>query len=234
MKISDITFQFCVTSVKFELLDLDKQSNAHQPHLSLTFGKNCIYVWVDEKKLGFVSRKDTPFVRSVWKGMMPKYKRITKWSIVTKKKPYYTIIEARLQSCDTFKYHIYQLTFGNSETEKETYIGSSSQVGYRLQTHRTHLIKKMHCNKRMQEAFDNNNNNETFDSKIIASGYASTKSDQFQCEQLWINKLHPSLNLVNAYVGKETITCDGCGKKLQQSSLDGHYKSKYHKSRVQM
>ena len=81
----------------------------------------------------------------------------------------------------------------------------------------------------------NDNNNKHFESKIIVSGYVSTKSEQLQCEQMWINKLHPTLHLVNAYIGKpQMITCKICGKILLKSSLNNHIKSKYiyHKRRL--
>ena len=71
-----------------------------------------VSVYLDNNRIGYVSRKDTPFVFDYLKCLKSKRYLITGWNIVCHK-PYYTVISCNIKANSTWKVWIYQLILNN-------------------------------------------------------------------------------------------------------------------------
>ena len=161
---------------------------------------------------------------------MRKYKTVKSWSLV-KRTPHYLILNVDMATTSTYKYFIYQISFSNTGNHHNTshyYIGSTNCYMSRINSHKIKLKNDRHPNKKMQFTFNQDPTNMKI--KMIDTDWAVTRKDQLKREQMWINKLKPSLNLMNAC--NLPVECMECRKLLKRTSLKSHKRSKRHIKRV--
>ena len=220
MKIEDITLDVCVSS--FQDYQFDSGDTAKELILEVNRYKKYIRLYLLDKHLGYVSKKDTPSLLQIANRM--RNIRVKEWSIKTQTE-HYMIVQLHLQSYNNHKYYIYKLSFPTNDT----YIGSTKNLPQRLRSHRKNLKKKTHINHLLQQAYNQCSNQMQI--SILFSGETNNQKIQFQKEQEFISKHKPSLNLINSYNPKGKIKCE-CGKPISYSGLKSHKKTRYHINKV--
>ena len=221
MRILDMTVDVCVSSLHgYQFNSID---TATELILDVNRYKKYVRLYVLDKQMGFISKKDTPSLLNILKSMN-RYVRVREWSLVTKTQ-HYLILKLHLRSYNNYKYYIYRLSF----TSNDMYIGSTKNLPQRLTSHKKQLKNETHINHLLQRAFDQYSND--MEVNILYSGETNDKTVQFQKEQEFISKYQSSLNLINSYTPKCKIKCE-CGKHISHSSLKSHKKSKYHKKKI--
>ena len=221
MKIHNITIDICISSLQG--YEYDPSHTSTELILDANRYKKYVRLYLLDKPMGYVSKKDTPLILNVIKSMN-KYVRVSEWSLVTKTQ-HYLILKLHLCSYKNCKYYIYQLSFPS----KDMYIGSTVNLIQRLTSHKKNLKNKTHVNHLLQKAFDQYLND--MEVNILYSAETNDKTEQFQKEQEFISKYQSSLNLINSYTPKGKVLCK-CGKQISHSSLKSHKKSKYHKTKI--
>ena len=149
MKINNITIQCCVAIKNYQF-----KSDDLKQHLILDINrkKKCICVYLENCMIGFISRKDTPYMMSTL-SKIRKYRTVSEWKLIKETK-HYLILELSIKQNDKYKYFIYQLSIGNGnviENNDDTYIGSTNNYIKRINNHIFKLKNKKHKNYKLYD-----------------------------------------------------------------------------------
>ena len=147
MRINNITLEVCVSALgeyKFEPKDTKDELQ-----LDINRYKKYIRIFLLDKQIGYISKRDTPSVLSTIRHMN-KQIRVKEWKLLTQTK-HYLILQLHLCSFNTFRYYIYELPFKNT---KDTYIGSTLSLPQRLNNHKNVLEKNKHIHHLLQQAYN--------------------------------------------------------------------------------
>ena len=199
MKVHSIKLECCVSGIKETGYEFNQDDVKGELLFQINNKFNTITLWLNERKMGYVSKNDTAAMLSILKSF-PKYRKVIAWGIITQKE-HYLMIRMRIVASDTFKFFVYQLSLGDGNT----YIGSSNNFGARLEQHRIQLKTQKHPNKKMQNVY---NERGTLGCQILSTGHATSPRYQFKQEQEWIDKLNPTINIKKAFVDDETLNED--------------------------
>ena len=204
--IHSINLEF-VVSTRHSKYIFNKKNLEHDLILVPHYKTHSVSVYLDNNRIGYVSRKDTPFVFDCLKYLKSKPYLITDWNIVCHK-PYYIVISCNIKANLTWKVWIYQLMFKN-----DSYVGSTICLPSRINAHKKQLKQACHHNKKMVEAYKNCNN-KIYNIQILESTVVSSNHEKLKLEQQWIDKMKPSLNLCNAHSKKAKVKCE-CGSVIR-------------------
>ena len=218
MRVNDVTLDVCVSCLQG--YDYKPNDNTKQVILEVNKVRKYVRLYLLDKHMGYISKRDTPNVLMILNNING-YRRVNKWSVVTKTN-HYLIIRLHLSGYPKYNYYIYQLSFENSP---DMYIGSTKNLPQRIKEHKKQLQTKTHPNKRLQQAYDTNNANMTV--SILFTDETNKRQIQFQKEQEFILQYQPSLNMINSY----KIICE-CGRNISYRNIKNHENTKYHIKRI--
>ena len=147
MRISDITVDVCVSALQG--YEFDPSDSSKDLILDVNRYKKYIRLYVLNKHIGYLSKRDAPLLLNTLKSMN-RHVRVSEWSLVMKTQ-HYLILKLHLCSYKNYKYYIYQLSFPFNDM----YIGSTKNLPI---AHKKQLKNKTHVNHLLQRAFDKYSN----------------------------------------------------------------------------
>ena len=99
--IDSINLEFVVSTIHFKYI-YDESDLTKDLIIIPHFKRHSVSVYLDNNRIGYVSRKDTPFVFDCLKHLKSKRYLITDWNIVCHKS-YYIVIKCNIKATSSWK-----------------------------------------------------------------------------------------------------------------------------------